>query len=216
MDSRHDAPTEPQTRGPRFPSGNSNSQAQPQTIIKRRGNPLLSFLLFLLGIMLGILATLFYILFGAHDRASIQTTSSTQPSSLTVQISSTYLTQLVSRKLKTSGIPGDISNVQVTLANDNSIQVTGQDRFSLFVISVTRPFTVTLQAYTQSCQPRIRLIHADFSDIPVTNFAQSYETQIDQEIQFKTSDLPEGFTYCAVSTHTQANALSIVYSATPS
>ena len=165
--------------------------------------------------MLGILATLFYILFGAHDRALLQASSATQPSSLTVQVSSTYLTQLVSRRLKTSGIQGDISNVQVTLANDNSIQITGQDRFSLFFVSVTRPFTVTLQAYTQSCQPRVRLLHADFSDIPVTNFAQNYEDQINQEIQLKASDLPEGFTYCAVSTHTQANALSIVYSATP-
>ncbi len=215
MDSRHDAPTEPQTRGPRFPVGNSNTQAHPQTIIKRRGNPLLSLLLLILGIMLGILATLSYILFGAHDRATIGASSSTQPSSLTVQVSSTYLTQVVSRKLKTSGIPGDISNVQVTLGNDNSIQITGQDRFSLLVISVTRPFTVTLQAYTQSCQPRVRVIHADFSDIPVTNFAQNYETQINQEIQLKASDLPEGFTYCAVSVHTQANMLSIVYTATP-
>lgn len=216
MDSHHEAPTEAITRGSRSPIFGNNTPVQPRPVRTRRGNPLLSFLLFLLGIMLGILATLFFILFVAHDRTPIQTASSTQSSSLTIQISSTYLTQLVSGKLKASGLPGDISNVQVMLTNNNSIQVSGEDRFNLIVTSVTRPFTLTLQPYTQSCQPKVRLIHADLGNIPVTNFAQTYEDQINQDIQLKSSDLPPGFTYCATSINTQSNALSIVYSATPS
>ncbi len=215
MDSHHDAPTEPVTRGSRFPGTNKNAPVQPQTIRVRRGNPLLAFLILVLGILLGVLATLFYILFGAHDRALIQTPASSHPSSLSVQVSSAYLTQLVSKNIKSAGMVGDVSNLQVTLTNDSQIQISGQDHFNLFVVSVTRPFTLTLQAYTQSCQPRVHLIHADFGDIPVTNFAQNYENQINQQIQFNVSDLPAGFTYCAVSTRTQANELSILYTATP-
>ena len=215
MDSHHEAPTEPETRRSRFPRMNNNAQFQPQSIRTRRGNPLLVFLLFLLGILLGILATLFYILFGAHDRGLLQTPASTQPSSLSVHVSSAYLSQLVSKNIKSAGMVGDVSNVQVTLTNDSQIQISGQDHFNLFVVSVTRPFTLTLQAYTQSCQPRVRLLHADLGDIPVTNFAQNYEDQINQQIQFKVSDLPAGFTYCAVRTSTQANELSILYTATP-
>ena len=214
MDSHHEAPTEAITRGSRS-SIVSNNAPQPRSVKTRRGNPLLSFLLFLLGIMLGILATLFFILFVGHDRIPIQTTSSSQPSSLTVQISSTYLTQLVSGKLKTSGLPGDISNVQVTLTNNNLIQVSGTDSVSVLGIGFSSPFALTLQPYTQSCQPKVRLIHADLGNIPVTNFTQNYEDQINQAIQLKSSDLPAGFNYCATSVHTQSDALSIVYSATP-
>ena len=215
MDSRHEASTEPATRGSRS-SIMSNNAPQPRPVRTRRGRPLLSFLLFLLGIMLGILATLFFILFVAHDRTLIHTTSSSQPSSLTVQISSTYLTQLVSGKLKTSGLPGDISNVQVVLTNNNLIQVNGTDNVSVFGIgSISAPFSLTLQPYTQSCQSKVRLIHADLGNIPVTDFTQNYEDQINQAIQLKSSDLPTGFTYCATSVHTQSDALSIVYSATP-
>ncbi len=215
MDSHHELPTEPITRGSRSPYMSNNAPVQSRPTRTRRGNPLLSFLLFLLGIMLGILATLFFIVFAAHDRTPIQTTSSTQPSSLTVQISSTYLTQSASGKLKTSGLPGDISNVQVVLTSDNQIQVSGEDSINLVITRVTRPFTLTLQPYTQSCQPKIHLIHADLGNIPVTNFAQNYEDQINQDIQLKSSDLPSGFTYCATGVHTQPTALSIVYSATP-
>lgn len=215
MDSHHEAPTEPVARGYRPSNAKNTVPVRPQAVTIRRRRPLLSFLLFLLGIMLGILGTLTSILFGAHDRAPLQISTSTQPSSLSVQVSSSYLSQLVSRNIRTAGMPGNVSNVQVTLSNDSQIQITGQDTFNLFVVSVTRPFTITLQAYTQSCQPRVRLLHADLGDIPVTNFAQNYEDRINQEIQFKVSGLPAGFTYCAVGTSTQANALSIRYTATP-
>ncbi len=216
MDSHHESPTEPITRGSRSPIVSNNAPVQPRPVITRRGRPLLSFLLFLLGIMLGILATLFFILFVAHDRTPIQTTASTQPSSLTVQISNTYLTQLVSGKLKTSGLPGDVSNVQVVLASNNLIQVSGTDNVSVFGIgSIPAPFSLTLQPYTQTCQPKVHLIHADLGNIPVTDFTQNYEDQINQAIQLKSSDLPSGFNYCATSVHTQSDSLNIVYSATP-
>lgn len=181
----------------------------------RRGNPFLSFLLFLFGIVLGILATLLFIVFSAHDNAPIATPVSTQNGSVMVQVSNTYLTQLVSSKLKTAGLVGDISNVHVMLTNNNQIQINGDDRFQLLFLSVTRPFTVILQPTIEACQPRVHVIHADLADIPVTAFATTYESQINQQIQFKASDLPAGFTYCAIGVHTDQNTLYLTYSATP-
>ena len=213
MDSHHEAPTEAITRGSRSPM--TSNPGQPRPARTRRGNPLLSFLLFLLGILLGILATLFYVVFVAHDRPLIQTTSSTQSSALTVQISSTYLTQLATGKLKTAGLPGEVSNVQVVLTTTNQIQISGTDTVGVLGFGIPTPFSLTLQPYIQSCQAQVHLIHADLGTLPVTNFAQNYETQINQEIQLKSSDLPSGFTYCATSVHTQSDSLSIMYSATP-
>ena len=215
MGSQHDTPTERIVGGSSLPTTRKNTQSQPVRV--RRGNPLLSFLLFLMGIMLGILATLFFVLFVAHDNARVATTVSTQTPSLTVQIGKTYLTQLVSSKLKTAGIPGDISNVGVILTNDDQIQISGDDSVPLPIIgSITKPLSFTLQPYIQSCQPRVHLINANFADIPLTNFVpQSYEDQINQEIQLKSSDLPPGFTYCATGVHTQPEMLNVTYAATP-
>ena len=215
MDSQHEAPTEPFTKGSHSPIVNSNTSIQSPIVRTRRGNPLLAFLLFLLGILLGILATLFFVIFVAHDRTPIQTTPSTQPSSVIVQVSNVYLTQLVTGKLKTSGLPGEVSNVQVVLTNTNSIQVSGTDTVSVLGLGIPTPFSFTLQPYIQSCQAQVHLISADLGNLPVTNFAQTYENQINQDIQLKVSDLPAGFTYCATSTRTQPDMLSIVYSAKP-
>jgi len=188
---------------------------QPRLARPRRGNPFLSFLLFLVGIVLGILVTLLFLIFTAHDNAPLTQPISSQSTSLTVQVSSTYLTQLVSRQLKTAGFFGDISNVQVKLTPNNQIQVSGDDRFQLLFLSVTRPFTVTLQLTIQACQPHVHVIHAALSDISVTAFATTYEGQINSQIQLKASDLPAGFTYCATGVRTDPNTVYLTYSATP-
>ena len=215
MSSQHDAPTERIIGRSSLPTTRKNARSQPVRV--RRGSPLLGFLLFLFGILLGILATLFFALFVAHDNPRVATAVSTQTSSLTVQIGRTYLTQLVASKLKTSGIPGTISNVGVILTNDDQIQISGDDSVMLPIIgSISRPFSFTLQPYIQSCLPHVHLINANFADIPLTSFVpQSYEEQINQEIQLKSSDLPPGFTYCATGIHTQAEMLNITYAATP-
>ena len=181
----------------------------------RRGNPFLSFLLFLFGIVLGILATLLFIVSAAHDNAPVAIPTSPLGSSLTVQVSNAYLTHLVSTRLKTAGLGGDISNVHVTMTDNDQIQIKGDDRFQLLFLSVTRPFTVVLQPTIVACQPHVHVIHADLSDIPVTAFATTYESQINQQIQFKASDLPAGFTYCATNVRTDPNTLYLTYAATP-
>ncbi len=198
---------------PTTPIQNKNFTRPTRT---RRRSPLLSFLLFLFGIVLGILITLLFIISSARDNAPVPTQVSTQSSSILVQVSSRYLTQLVSSKLKTAGLVGDISNVRVTMASNNQIQITGEDTFQLLILRVTRPFTVVLQPTIEACQPRIHVISANLSDIPVTAFATTYEGQINQQIQFKASDLPAGFIYCATNVRTDPNTLYLTYAATPS
>jgi len=216
MDSHHDDTTESiKVDNDRTKPLTSKAIQQPRLARPRRANPFLSFLLFLLGIVLGILATLLFMIATAHDNVPLTVPVSSQSTTLTVQVSSTYLTQLVSKQLKTAGLVGDISNVQVKLTNNNQIQVNGNDRFQLFFLSVTRPFTVTLQPTIQACQPHVHVIHAELADIPVTAFATTYEGQINQQIQLKASDLPAGFIYCAISVRIDQNALYLMYSATP-
>ncbi len=216
MDSHHNDTTEAiKVDNNRTKPLTSKAIQQPRLARPRRGNPFLSFLLFLLGIVLGILATLLFITTNSHDNAPLATPVSTQSTSLTVQVSNIYLTQLVSKQLKTAGLIGDINNVQVKLTNNNQIQVKGDDHFQLFFLSITRPFTVTLQSTIQACQPHVHVIHADLADISVTAFATTYEGQINQQIQLKASDLPAGFTYCATGVRTDPNALYLTYSATP-
>lgn len=213
MESQHEAPTEPIVADKNVSSVKSRKPS-PQ-VKPRRGNPVISFLLFVLGIMLGILATLLFVVFGAHDNTPLPSVASPQNMSLTVQVESTYLTQLVSRELTTAGLPGDISNVHVTLTGDDRVVVQGDDTFNLFVTSVTQPFTVTLQPTIQACQPHVHVLHADLGTIPVTTFATNYESLINQKIQQKGSNLPSGFTYCAVGVRTAPEALYFTYLATP-
>ncbi len=221
MDSQHEVPTESVIVDSSLPTTKNKGPKPPLSVkpIKptktRRGNIFLSFFLLLLGIMLGVLATLLFAFSFSHDNAPISTPVSTKNTAITVQISNAYLTQLVSKKLKTAGLTGDISNVQVTLVN-NQIIISGNDRFQLFVFSVTRRFTIPLQPYIRSCQPQVHIIHAALANIPVTTFVTNYEDQINQQIQLQSSDLPSGFTYCAVDVRTEPNAMIIMYSATPS
>ncbi len=212
MESQHDVPTEPIIAD--VPAAKGKRYKQPPPTRPRRGNPLVALLLFILGIMLGILATLFFVLFVARDNARLPATVPTQTADITVQVGSTFLTQLVTRKLTTAGLPGNISNVHVTLTSADQIVVQGNDTFDLVFTSVTRPFTITMQTSVQSCQPHVHVLHADLGNIPVTTFATNYESQINQQIQPKGSDLPSGFTYCAISVRTAPEALYLTYSAT--
>lgn len=82
-------------------------------------------------------------------------------------------------------------------------------------LTITRQFTITLQPFIQNCKPRIRVLHADMQGIPITGFVASFEDQINQQLQFKTSDLPPGFVYCATSVQTTNNTLEVGFSATP-
>jgi len=168
----------------------------------------------LLGILLGVLAILLYALAISADRPFIVTSPPPSTGNIVVQTDSTYLTHLVEQNLRTSGMPGDISDVRVNLVSGAQMTITGNDRFSLLGIGVTRQFTLVVQPYVSSCSLQMHVIRADVSNIPVTGFAQTFESSIDAQLR-TTTPLPQGFTYCVTGVRTEPDGLFITYSATP-
>lgn len=168
----------------------------------------------LFGIFLGVLGILLYALAISGDRPLIATPQLPSSGNIIVQADTTYLTHLVEQNLRTSGMPGNIGNVQVNLAFGAQMTITGNDQFSLFGIGVTRQFTLVMQPYVSSCNLQMHVIHADVSQIPVTGFVQTFEGSINAQLR-STTPLPEGFTYCATGVRTEPNNMFITYSATP-
>lgn len=180
----------------------------------RTGRIVVPVVALLLGILVGVLAILLYALTISGARSFIVTTSLPGTGNIIVQADTTYLTDLVKQNLSTSGMPGDISNVSVSLISGAQMTITGNDRFSLFGIGVTRPFTLVVQPYVSACYLQMHVIHADVSDIPVTGLAQMFESSINAQLRSETT-LPQGFTYCAVGVRTEPSGMFITYSATP-
>src|SRR5207248_7264213 len=96
----------------------------------------------LLGIFLGVLGILLYALAISGDRLLIVTRPPPSTGNIIVQVDTTYLTHLVDQNLRTSGMPGDISDVRVNMVSGAQMTVTGNDHFSLLGIGVTRQFTL--------------------------------------------------------------------------
>lgn len=168
----------------------------------------------LLGIVLGILAVLLYALAISGDRPLIVTPPPPSTGNIIVQVDTTYLTHLVDQNLGTSGLPGNISDVRVSLASGAQMTITANDQFSLFGIGVSRQFTLVMQPYVNTCSLQMHVIYADVSQIPVTGFAQMFENSINEQLR-TTTPLPEGFSYCVTGVRTQPDGMFITYAATP-
>jgi hypothetical protein len=180
----------------------------------RNGRIALPIATFLLGILLGISCLLLYALSIAGDVAPLPP-GTLRSGAITVQVSPVYMAALAQQKLASAGMPGTVQNVQVRLVRDGPITVTGEDQFSLLGLSMMKHFTLILQPYVQTCQLQVHVLHADMGGIPVTGLVAAFESQINQELRVKVSELPKGFLYCTVGVQTEPQALFIVYSATP-
>lgn len=170
---------------------------------------------FLVGLLAGILAVLLYAFTISFDSQPINAPTSSQPTSIIAQVSSTFISQLVGKNLQSAGLPGKVQNVHVNLAHNSPITVTGDDVVTILGISSARHFTILLQPYVQACQLHIHVLRADFSGIPITGFVTSFEGQINKQLQVNISNLPKGFLYCTTGVRTESSAMYITYSATP-
>jgi hypothetical protein len=171
--------------------------------------------IFFLGFVVGIGAVLFYTLSIANQGQLVTSQTSSGNGAITVQVSASYIAQLVEKTLGSSGIPGSVTNVRVTLAQKNSITVTGDDQLAVMGIGVTRHFSLQLQAFVHSCQLQMHVLHADLGGIPLTGFVVLFESQINKQLQFDPSSFPKGFTYCVTDVRTRPQELLITYSAKP-
>ncbi len=167
---------------------------------------------FFLGILVSMIALSVFIFFAGLDRTPVATPSSTQIGTFGIQMSDTYMTQIMGKKLGPSGIPGKISKVHIDLPQNGMLVISADDALRLAGIPVIRRFSITLQPYIRSCQLQMHVIHTEFSGIPVTNFAANYENAMNQAVQLKASSLPGGFTYCAAGVRTNPQTLFITYS----
>ncbi len=178
----------------------------------RTGRVVIPLFTLLLGIVLGIFAIFLY---GSSGEGQIVLVPVSTKGDIIVEADKAFLTQLVRKNLSDSGLPGQIQNVEVDLVHGDQMTVNGDDGFSLLGVGVSKHFTFVIQPYVSSCVLQIHIVHADFSTIPVTGFAQTFESHINQQLQQKPQGLPNGFQYCTTGVRTEPAGMFVTYSATP-
>ena len=168
---------------------------------------------FLLGLIVGGTAVLFYGLSLANEGQPISSSTSSDSEAIMIQVSSTYIAQLIEKDIRSAGMPGTIHNVQVALVHNGPMTVTGDDELELLGVGVSKHFLLTLQPLVRSCQLQVHVLHADMGGIPVTGFVAMFENQINAQLQVKPEDLPQGFKYCTTNVRTEPQQLFLTYSA---
>jgi hypothetical protein len=168
--------------------------------------------LFLFGMVIGIIALLISLLVISGNRPVLSTAQSPQRSDILVQAGNQYITHLVQRNLRTSGLV-NVSNVAVTMAQGDQMMISGDEQI---LFGVSRPFSVIVQPIIRSCQLEMHVLHADLAGIPITSFIANFEGRINQELFAKSGSLPNGFAYCKTSVRTNPQqGLLITFSAKP-
>jgi hypothetical protein len=202
LPSQPEAQTIP--RKPRFPRIRA-------WLRSRTGRTVIPAVTLLVGIVLGIFT---FFLFSESGAGPIIVVPAPSKGDIIVEADRAFLTQLVTKNLKSSGLPGQIQSVEVNLTQGNQMTMSGEDMLSILGVGVTRHFTFVVQPYVSSCVLQIHIVHADFSNIPVTRFAQGFEIHIDKQLQKKPEGLPSGFRYCTIGVRTEPAGMFVTYSAT--
>ncbi len=175
---------------------------------------------FVLGLGVGVLALLLYALSLSTEGRVLVTPLPPPGGDIIVQVGPAYITRLLDRNLRNSGLPGNVENVRVSLADSDHIHsaqmtITGDEKISTLGIDATRPFTIVVQPFLRACRLQVHVLHADFGSVTVTGFAATFEGQINQQLEMKPGGLPAGFQYCATNVRTKPQGLFLTYSATP-
>lgn len=198
-------PLPPSTRPPRFARVRG-------WLRSRTGRVIVPIVALLLGVALGIISL---VLYGASGEGSISVAPASGTGNIIIEVDKTFLTNLIRENLQGSGMPGTIENVGVALAVGDQMTVTGNDVISVLGIGVTKHFRLLVQLYIKSCVLQIHVVRASLSGIPVTGFAQIFESRINQRLAQNPSSLPKGFKYCTTGLRTEPDALFVTYSAVP-
>jgi len=172
-------------------------------------------LAFLPGLLCGVIGVVVILFVISPDSSVVVNPPAPGTNAIVVQGGTAYITHLVDNALQTSGLPGSIQHVQVTLARGDQATIRGVDQITILGIGTTRNFTIIIQPYVASCQVKVHVLHVDLGGIAVTAFASQFEGQINTQIQVNTSKLPAGFTYCTTSVRTDPQGVFVTYSAIP-
>lgn len=210
------SPGQPQPQPPYIPWS-----PQPSPIPRSQiGHVVIPIITLLLGIALGVLGLLLYASSISTEGPVIVTPLPPPGGDIISHISPAYMARVVQNDLPSSGLPGNVENVRVQLADSDlkhSVQltITGDDQVGVLGFEMTRHITVVEQLFVQNCQIQVNVLHADLGGIPVTGFITAFEGQIDQQLQLKTNDLPAGFTYCVTALSSKPDGVFVTMSATP-
>jgi hypothetical protein len=210
------SPGQPQPQPPYIPWS-----PQPSPIPRSRiGHVVIPIITLLLGIALGVLGLLLYASSISTEGPVIVTPLPPPGGDIISHISPAYMARVVQNDLPSSGLPGNVENVRVQLADSDLIHsvqltITGDDKVGVLGFEMTRHITVVEQLFVQNCQIQVNVLHADLGGIPVTGFITAFEGQIDQQLQLKTNDLPAGFTYCVTALSSKPDGVFVTMSATP-
>ena len=178
----------------------------------RTGRIVVPIITLLIGVVLGIAAILLYGLLGEGQIVSVPAPAK---GDIIVEADKAFLTLLITKNLRDSGLPGQIENVSVDLASSDQMTVNGDDSFGVLGVGVSKHFMFVIQPYVRSCVLQIHIVQADFSGIPATGFARILESNINQQLQKQPQGLPSGFQYCATGVRTEPAGMFVMYSATP-
>ena len=188
---------------------------QPASQLPRRIQPwrhiIIPGITFLLGLVCGMIAILLFALSISGNGQVLTTPSPPGSSDIIVQVGPAYITHIVERDLRSSGLV-NTQNVQVTLERGDQMTINGDERV---LLGFTGHFTIVVQPLVDSCQLKMHVLHADIVGIRVTKFVANFESRTNQRLQNDSSNLPSGFEYCKTSVRTDPQGLYITYSAKP-
>jgi hypothetical protein len=173
-------------------------------------------LTFLIGIVVGGAAVLLIIFANSGTNHPLVTHPS-EPGNITAQVDASLIGPIAQQSLEQSGIPGKISNINVTFAEGSEMTITGQYQYTVLNIPVTQQFTIVLQPGVDACKLQLHIIKASYGGIPVTGFATIFENTINQKLHDAIPSTIANGTYaiCMVGVHTQPNSITINFTATP-
>src|SRR5947209_2718467 len=103
----------------------------------RTGRIVIPLIALLIGVVLGV-TTIF--LFGESGIGPIINAPGSSKGDIIVEADRIFITQLVTKNLTSSGMPGQIQNVNVNLKEGSQMIVSGEDVLKIFGIQVNRPF----------------------------------------------------------------------------
>ncbi len=193
-------------------SGSERSTRKPRSA----GRVILFIIAFLVGVLVTLAGVFGYILFFASGNTQpVVSSSSNAAGAILIETKTTYMTQVVQKNMNTSSLPGQISNAQVSFTHNGPMVITANLQIGLLGVSTTRQLSLSLQPYISSCELHLHVVQADLQGFPITAFVQSFEGQINNQMQMKATGLPPGFKYCVTNVHTEPDGLYLTYSATP-
>ena len=168
---------------------------------------------FLLGIVLALMAIALYALVISANGSALSTPQPPHSSDIVVQAGPAYITHLVDRGLRNSGML-NASHVQVTFERGDRMIINGDDQIAF---GFTGHFTIVVQPLIASCRLKIHVLQANLAGTQLRNkvFNELFEDQVNQQVQSKPTTLPAGYAYCETSVRTDPQGLYLTVSAKP-